>query len=80
MEYTRTNAATARAVTSVKPGETLARDWLDTYELQEMEMSTITLLNTIYRRNIKSTGTLWHVLRIPQTTINDSLKKAGKLT
>ena len=29
---------------------------------------TITLLNTIYRRNIKWTGTLRHVL---QTTIND---------
>ena len=35
--------------------------------------STITLLSTIYRRNIKSTGILRHVLRIPQTTINDSL-------
>ena len=35
-------------------------------------------LHTIYRRNIKSTGTLRHVLRILQTTINDSLSKAGK--
>ena len=37
-----------------------------------MVTSTITLLNTIYRRNIKLTGTLRHVLRILQTTINDS--------
>ena len=36
---------------------------------QEMVTSTITLLNTIYRRNIKSAGTLRHVLRILQTTI-----------
>ena len=35
-------------------------------------------LHTIYRRKIKSTGTLRHVLRILQTTINDSLSKAGK--
>ena len=37
-------------------------------------------LHTIYRRNIKSTGTLQHVLCILQTTINDSLSKAGLLT
>ena len=36
---------------------------------QERQTSTITLLNTIYRRNIKSAGTLRHVLRILQTTI-----------
>ena len=42
-------------------------------ERPEMVTSTITLLNTIYRRNITSTGTLRHVLRILQTTINDSL-------
>ena len=47
---------------------------------REMVTSTIRLLNTIYRRNIKSTGTLQHVLRIPQTTINDLLLKAGLLT
>ena len=35
-------------------------------------------LHTIYRRKIKSTGTLRHVLRFLQTTINDSLSKAGK--
>ena len=45
----------------------------NTNELQEMVMSTITLLNTIYRRNVKSTGTLRHVLCFLQTTINDSL-------
>ena len=39
----------------VRPTETLVRDRLNTNELQEMVMSTITLLNTIYRRNIKST-------------------------
>ena len=37
-------------------------------------------LHTIYRRNIKSTGTLRNVLCILQTTINDSLSKAGLLT
>ena len=42
-----------------------------------MVMSTITLLNTIYRRNIKSTGSLRHVLRILETTIKDSLSTAG---
>ena len=34
----------------------------------------ITLLSTIYRRNIKSTGSLLHVLRNTQTTINGSLE------
>ena len=42
-----------------------------------MVTSTITLLNTIYRRNIKSTGSLRHVLRILETTIKDSLSTAG---
>ena len=36
----------------------LSRDWWNTNEQQEMVMSTITLLKTIYRRNIKSTRTL----------------------
>ena len=40
---------------------------------EKMVTSTIALLSTIYRRNIESTGTLRHVLRILQTTINDSL-------
>ena len=40
---------------------------------REMVTSTITLLSTIYRRNIKSTGPLRHVLCILQSTINDSL-------
>ena len=76
-QYTRSSAATTRLPTLVKPAETLARDWLNTNERQEMVMSTITLLNTIYRRNIKSTGNLRHVLRILETTINDSLSTAG---
>ena len=76
----RSNAATARLLTLVKPAETLARDWPNTNERREMVTSTITLLNTIYRRNIKSTGTLRHVVRILQTTINDSLKKGSLLT
>ena len=33
---------------------------------------TITLLSTIYRRDIKSTGTLRHILRILQTTTLDN--------
>ena len=56
-----------------KPAETLVCDWLNTNERREMMTSTITLPNTIYGRNIKSTGTLRHVLRVLQTTINDSL-------
>ena len=72
-QYTRSNAATARPLTSVKLVETLACDRPNTNEQQEMVTSTITLLNTIYRRNIKWTGTLPRVLRILQTTINDSL-------
>ena len=35
-----------------------------------MVTSTITLLSTIYRRNIELTGTLRRVYRILQTTIN----------
>ena len=65
-QYTRSNAATARLLTLVKPAETLARDWPNTNERRGMVTSTITLLSTIYRRNIKSTGTLRHVLRILQ--------------
>ena len=72
-QYTRSNAATARLLALVKPGETLARDLENTNEHREMVTSTITLLSTIYRRNIKSIGTLRHVLPILQTTMNDSL-------
>ena len=39
----------------VRPTETLARDRLKPNERQKMVLSTITLLNTIYRQNIKST-------------------------
>ena len=76
-QYTRSSAATTRLLTLVRPAETLACDWPNTNERQEMVMSTITFLNTIYRRNIKSTRSLRHVLRILETTINDSLSKAG---
>ena len=69
----RSNAATARLLTLVKTAETLARDWPNSNERREMVTSTITLLNTIYRRNIKSTRTLRQVLCILQTTIKDSL-------
>ena len=60
-QYTRSNAATARLLTLVKPAETLARDWPNTNERRGMVMSTITLLSIIYRQNIKLTGTLRHV-------------------
>ena len=40
----------------------------------------MTLLNIIYRLIIKSTRALQHVLCILQSTINDSLQKAGLLT
>ena len=44
------------------------------------DVNMFTLLNTFTdRRNIKSTGTVPHVLRILQTSINDSLSKARLL-
>ena len=46
-QYTRSNAATARLLTLVKPAETLARDWPNTNERRGMVTSTITLLYTI---------------------------------
>ena len=61
---TRSYAATARLLTLVKPAETLACDWPNTNERRQMMTSIITLPRTIYRRNIKSTGTLRHVLRL----------------
>ena len=67
-QYTRSNAANARPLTLVKPAETLVRDWLNINERREMMTSTITLPSTIYRRNIKSTGTLRHVLRVLLST------------
>ena len=45
-------------------GRKLACDWLNTNAQREMVTSTITLLSTIYRQNIKLTGTLQHVLCI----------------
>ena len=60
-QYTRSKAATARLLTLVKPAEIQARDWPNTNERRGMVTSTITLLSTIYRRNIKLTGTLRHV-------------------
>ena len=57
----RSNAATARPLTLVKVVETLAHDWLNTNKWQEMVASTRTLLNIIYRQNIKLTGTLQQV-------------------
>ena len=57
----------------MKPAEALARDRQSANERGEIVTSTITLLNTICRRNIKSTATLRQVLRSLQTTINDSL-------
>ena len=49
---------------------------LDQWKVRSFKCS----LHTIYRGNIKSTGTLRYVLRILQTTINDSLSKASLLT
>ena len=75
-QYTRSIAATARPLTLVKP----ARDSPNTNEWLEMVTSIITFLSTIYRRNIITTGTWQHILRILHTTINDSLYKAHLLT
>ena len=52
LQYPRSNAVTARPLT--RPSETLAREWLNTKERQEMVMSTITLMNTIYNLSEKS--------------------------
>ena len=60
-QYTRSNAATARLPTLVKPAETLARDWTNTNERRGIVTSAITLLSAIYKRNIKLTGILRHV-------------------
>ena len=60
--YTRSNAATARLLTLVKPAETLERDWPNTKMRRGMVTSTIAFLSIIYRRNITLTGT--------QTSIN----------
>ena len=54
-QYTRSNAATARLLTTVKPAETLAGGWPNTNERREMATSTITSLNTIYRQKPKPT-------------------------
>ena len=54
-------AVTARPLSLVKVAETLARDWLNTNKWQEMVTSTRTLLNIIYRQNIKLTRTLQQV-------------------
>ena len=77
-QYTRSNAATGRPLTLVKPEEILAHDWLNTNEQQEMEMSTITLLNTIYRWRMKSTGILWHVLRNQWLTLESWFTNLGQ--
>ena len=42
-------------------------------ERQELVMSIITLMNTIYRQNIALTGFVLNTLRIIQTTTNDSI-------
>ena len=54
------NTVTARPLKLVRPAETLTCDWLNTRKQQEMVMSTILLLHTIHRRNVKLTGTPWH--------------------
>ena len=57
----------------MKPLQSDNCDWPNTNARQEMVTWTISLRNNFYRRNIKSTGTLWHGLCILQTTINDLL-------
>ena len=68
------NVSILSSLISVTPSETLARDWLNTNERQEMVMSTITLMNTIYNLSEKN-HIDWDcdVLRILQTTIIDLL-------
>ena len=45
-----------------------------------MVMSTVTLLKTIYKQTIESTGTLLNALPTVWTTISKSLWKAGLRT
>ena len=75
-QFIRSNSATARPLISVRPVEIWTLKWLNTDEV----ISTITLLNTIYRQTTESTGTLLHVLPTALTTTNKSYWKAGLLT
>ena len=51
---TRSNGATARPLTLVRQADIWIYDWLNTNKQLEMVISTITLLNTIYKQT-----TLW---------------------
>ena len=70
-QYTRSNAATARLPTLVKPAETLARDWPNTNDRDKKWWRQQSHCWTLFtdETGIKSTGILRHVLRILQTTI-----------
>ena len=50
-----TNAAIAQPLTLVKPAETLALGWLNSNERQKRAISSITLLNTIYKKKNNKT-------------------------
>ena len=65
--YTRSNAATARLLSLVKPAETKHKRAMRNGDTKNH------IAEHIYSRNIKSTRTLGHVLGILQTAINDSL-------
>ena len=71
-QYTRSNAATARLPTLVKPAETLARDWPNTNDRDKKWWRQQSHCWTLFtdETGIKSTGSLRHVLRILQTTIS----------
>ena len=57
-QFTRSNAATIRLPTLARLAESFKCDWLNTNELWEMVMQTITLLYIIKWQTITLTGTL----------------------
>ena len=72
--YTKIKCCDCRTTyIQVRPEETLARDWMNTNERQEMVISETTILNTQIKHQIA--GSLRHVFSILQAmaTINGSL-------
>ena len=72
--YTKIKCCDCRTTyIQVRPEETLARDWMNTNERQEMVISETTILNTHIKHQIA--GSLRHVFSILQAmaTINGSL-------
>jgi len=61
-QFIRLNATTARPLILERLAKIWTCDWLNTNEWLEMVISTITLLNTIYKQTTELTGTLLNAL------------------